>query len=114
QRIRDEAHRFAITYHRQLRDKRMTRSPLDEVKGLGPTRKKRLLKELGSARSVSRASLDELKALPWLPDAVAEAAYEALHPVTPPGRSGNRDLRSSRVSIATRAIENLSAEADDG
>ena len=98
QRIRDEAHRFAITYHRQLRDKRMTRSPLDDVKGLGPTRKKRLLKELGSARAVGRASLDELKALHWLPDAVAEAVYEALHPMTPPGR----------VSQAARVIQRLS------
>jgi excinuclease ABC subunit C len=84
QRIRDEAHRFAITYHRQLRGKRMTRSPLDDVKGLGPTRKKRLLKEMGSARAVTRASLDELKALPWLPDSVAEAVHDALHPRTGP------------------------------
>jgi excinuclease ABC subunit C len=90
QRIRDEAHRFAITYHRKLRDQRMTHSPLDDVKGLGPTRKKRLLKELGSARGVTRATLDELKALPWLPDAVAEAVYEAVHPSASPGRTGSR------------------------
>ncbi|HEY8544655.1 MAG TPA: excinuclease ABC subunit C, partial [Acidimicrobiales bacterium] len=80
QRIRDEAHRFAITYHRQLRGKRMTRSALDDVPGLGPTRKARLLKELGGARAVARAGLDDLKALSWLPDAVAEAVYERLHP----------------------------------
>jgi excinuclease ABC subunit C len=79
QRIRDEAHRFAITYHRQLRGKRMTRSALDGIPGLGPTRKKRLVKELGSARAVTRASLDELKALPWLPDTVAEAVHQHLH-----------------------------------
>jgi excinuclease ABC subunit C len=97
QRIRDEAHRFAITYHRQLRGKRMTRSPLDDVKGLGPTRRKRLLDELGSARAVSRASLDDLKALPWLPDAVAEAVHAALHPAATPGRRQtlNVGLRST-------------------
>jgi excinuclease ABC subunit C len=80
QRIRDEAHRFAITYHRQLRGKRMTKSTIDDVPGLGPTRRTRLLRELGGARGVARASLDDLKALSWLPDAVAEAVYDRLHP----------------------------------
>jgi excinuclease ABC subunit C len=79
QRIRDEAHRFAITYHRQLRGKRMTKSAIDDVPGLGPTRKTRLLRELGGARGVARASLDELKSLSWLPDTVAEAVYDNLH-----------------------------------
>jgi excinuclease ABC subunit C len=79
QRIRDEAHRFAITYHRQLRGKRMTRSVLDDVPGLGPVRRKRLLKELGGIRAVRTASIEELKALPWLPDAVAEAVYDRIH-----------------------------------
>ncbi|MFP4514180.1 MAG: excinuclease ABC subunit UvrC, partial [Acidimicrobiales bacterium] len=73
QRLRDESHRFAISYHRQLRNKRMTRSVLDDIPGLGPTRKKRLVKEMGGVNAVKRASLDELKALSWLPDAVAEA-----------------------------------------
>ncbi|MEY2571261.1 MAG: excinuclease subunit [Acidimicrobiaceae bacterium] len=81
QRIRDEAHRFAITFHRELRGKRMTTSVLDDVPGLGPTRKKRLVKELGSVKAVRDASLDELKGLSWLPDAVAEAVYEKVHEV---------------------------------
>ncbi|MEZ5209442.1 MAG: excinuclease ABC subunit UvrC [Acidimicrobiales bacterium] len=76
QRIRDEAHRFAITYHRQLRNKRMTRSVLDDIPGLGPTRRKRLVKELGGVGAVKRASLDELQALSWLPDTVAQAVYD--------------------------------------
>ncbi len=50
QRVRDEAHRFANSFHRELRDKRMTKSVLDDVPGLGPTRKQRLLKELGSVQ----------------------------------------------------------------
>ena len=73
QRLRDESHRFAITYQRQLRNKRMTKGFLDEIPGLGPTRRKRLIKEMGGVAAVRRASLDELRALPWLPDAVAEA-----------------------------------------
>jgi excinuclease ABC subunit C len=79
QRIRDEAHRFAITYHRQLRGKRMTVSALDGVPGLGPVRRKRLLKELGGVRAARDASLDDLRALTWLPDPVADAVYEKLH-----------------------------------
>jgi len=79
QRIRVESHRFAITYHRQLRDKRMTKSALDGIAGLGPTRKKRLTKELGGVNAVKRADLETLKALSWLPDQVAENVYRALH-----------------------------------
>jgi excinuclease ABC subunit C len=80
QRIRDEAHRFAITYHRELRGKRMTVSVLDGVAGLGPTRKKRLLKEMGGIRAVRAASLESLLALPWLPDSVGRAVFAATHP----------------------------------
>ncbi|MDH4170598.1 MAG: excinuclease ABC subunit UvrC [Acidimicrobiia bacterium] len=83
QRIRDESHRFAITYHRELRNKRMTKSVLDDIPGLGPTRRKRLVKELGGVRRVQQADLAELRELSWLPDAVAEAVYEHLH--TPGG-----------------------------
>jgi excinuclease ABC subunit C len=79
QRIRDEAHRFAITFHRELRGKRMTVSVLDGIPGLGPTRKKRLTKELGGVNAVKRASLEELQALPWLPEAVARAVHDKIH-----------------------------------
>lgn len=79
QRIRDESHRFALAYHRQLRSKRMTRSALDDIRGLGPARRKRLLKEFGSVKAVRAASLEDLRARSWLPDAVAEAVYEHLH-----------------------------------
>jgi excinuclease ABC subunit C len=79
QRIRDEAHRFAITYHRELRAKRMTTSVLDGIRGLGPTRQKRLTKELGGINAVKRAPLDELQALTWLPDAVAQAVHDKIH-----------------------------------
>jgi excinuclease ABC subunit C len=84
QQIRDEAHRFAITYHRQLRGKRMTTSVLDGIPGLGPARKKRLTKELGGVSGVRAASLETLTDLPWLPDAVATAVHQKLH--DPAGR----------------------------
>src|SRR5207253_9499738 len=79
QRIRDEAHRFAITYHRQLRGKRMTKSVIDDVPGLGPTRRARLLKEYGSVKRLRKLPEADLVALPWLPGAVARATYAALH-----------------------------------
>ncbi len=79
QRVRDEAHRFAITYHRQLRAKRMTTSVLDDIPGLGPARKARLLKELGSVTAVKKASAESLAALAWLPEKVAQAIQEKVH-----------------------------------
>ncbi|MCY3851308.1 MAG: excinuclease ABC subunit UvrC [Acidimicrobiaceae bacterium] len=87
QRIRDESHRFAVAYHRQLRDKRMTRSALDGVAGLGPARKKRLTRELGGVKAVRRAALADLKELSWLPDEVAENIYAHLHRVRPAPKS---------------------------
>ena len=82
QRIRDEAHRFAITFHRELRGKRMTRSVVDDIPGLGPTRKQRLLKELGGVTAVKQASVEDLRALSWLPDTVADAVFAKIHGVT--------------------------------
>jgi len=79
QQVRDEAHRFAITYHRKLRDKRMTKSILDDVVGLGPTRRTKLLKEFGSVKRLRELSEDELIAITWLPDPVARSTYAALH-----------------------------------
>jgi excinuclease ABC subunit C len=79
QQIRDEAHRFAITYHRNLRGKRMTASILDDIAGLGPGRKKRLVRELGGVNAVKAASREALGELSWLPDRVADAVYTKLH-----------------------------------
>lgn len=79
QRLRDESHRFAITYHRQLRNKRMTKSALDDIPGLGPARKAKLLKEFGSLKSVKNATESELQSLSWLPDDVAKNVWSHLH-----------------------------------
>ena len=80
QRIRDEAHRFANTFHRERRSKRMTASSLDGIAGLGEVRKKKLLKAMGGVTKVKQAELADLQALSFLPDAVAEAVYIKFHP----------------------------------
>ena len=80
QRIRDEAHRFANSFHRERRSKRMTVSALDGIPGLGEVRRKKLTKAFGGVNAVKRADLDELKALSFLPDAVAEAVHTKFHP----------------------------------
>lgn len=79
QRIRDEAHRFANSFHRELRGKRMTASSLDGIAGLGEARKKKLVEAMGGVNPVKKASLDDLRALSFLPDAVAEAIHEKFH-----------------------------------
>lgn len=79
QRIRDEAHRFANTFHRERRSKRMTKSALDDIPGLGEVRRKKLVKAMGGVNAVKRAELDELKSHGFLPDKVAEAIYDKFH-----------------------------------
>ena len=76
QRIRDESHRFAITYHRQLRKKDMKNSVLDGVSGLGPSRRARLIKEFGSINKIRQATLEDLLKLTWLPEEVAKSIYQ--------------------------------------
>jgi excinuclease ABC subunit C len=79
QRIRDEAHRFANTFHRERRSKRMTSSALDGIAGLGEVRRKKLVRSLGGVNAVKKADLEELKGLSFLPDSVAEAVHERFH-----------------------------------
>ncbi len=76
--VRDEAHRFAITFHRELRDKGMVASILDDVPGLGPKRKKLLLKHFGSVKRMREASLEEIAAVPGIPQQVAEDLYAVI------------------------------------
>lgn len=79
QRLRDEAHRFAIGAHRQKRKKAMGASPLDEVPGIGPARKRALLLHFGTARAVRNASLDDLQAAPGVSASVAQKLYDYFH-----------------------------------
>ncbi|MCE6994892.1 excinuclease ABC subunit UvrC [Saccharothrix sp. S26] len=78
QRVRDEAHRFAIAYHRQKRSKRMTTSALDEVPGLGQTRKAALLKHFGSLKKLREASVEEISVVPGVGRRTAEAVHATL------------------------------------
>ena len=79
QRLRDEAHRFAIGTHRTKRAKDQIRSPLDEIAGIGAARKKALLLHFGSAKAVSRAGLADLAAVPGISEAVAKRIYDHFH-----------------------------------
>ncbi|HEU0098206.1 MAG TPA: excinuclease ABC subunit UvrC [Allosphingosinicella sp.] len=80
QRLRDEAHRFAIGAHRQKRAKSMTASPLDEVPGIGPSRKRALLMHFGTAKAVRGAALEDLEKAPGISRAMARGIYDYFHP----------------------------------
>jgi excinuclease ABC subunit C len=79
QRIRDEAHRFAITFHRSKRGRSMVEGTLDGVRGVGPARRRRILEYFGSLDALREASLDDLRGLDWLPSDVAAEVYRRLH-----------------------------------
>ena len=85
QHIRDEAHRFAITYHRTKREKRALRSPLDDIPGVGPTRKKALLRRFGSLSRLRSASAGEIAQVPGIGPALARTIDEHLHTLRPVG-----------------------------
>jgi excinuclease ABC subunit C len=79
QRLRDEAHRFAIGTHRAKRSKAIAANPLDEIPGIGPTRKRALLQHFGSAKAVSRAGVADLKEVPGISAQMAQAIYDFFH-----------------------------------
>ncbi|MER0237245.1 excinuclease ABC subunit UvrC [Fulvimarina sp. MAC8] len=79
QRLRDEAHRFAIGTHRAKRKKEMIKNPLDEIAGIGPTRKRALLQHFGTAKAVSRAGLPDLRAVDGISETIAKLVYDHFH-----------------------------------
>jgi excinuclease ABC subunit C len=85
QRVRDEAHRFAITYHRQKRGKAATSSALDDVPGLGPARRQALLKHFGSVRKLTAATVEEIAAVPGIGPRLAATVSAALGSNQAPG-----------------------------
>jgi len=78
QRIRDEAHRFAVTYHQKIRQRRAVRSILDEVPGVGPARKRALLRKFGSVKGMRGATADELAQVPGVSSALAARIQEVI------------------------------------
>jgi excinuclease ABC subunit C len=76
--VRDESHRFAITYHRELRDKSMTAGVLDDVPGVGPKRKKALMKAFGSMKRLRAASVEQIAGVPGVSEDVARRVWDTL------------------------------------
>ena len=79
QQVRDESHRFAITYHRKLRSKNISASSLDDIVGIGKKRKVALLKEFGSVDNIKNASVDELSKIEGMNQKTAENVYNYYH-----------------------------------
>ncbi len=100
QRVRDEAHRFAITYHRAKRSKALAMSELDAVPGLGPARRATLLRHFGSVRKIAGATEAEIAELPGIGPRLASAVLTALAPGHPNGENqrqgGRRETRGCR------------------
>ncbi|SDQ11225.1 excinuclease ABC subunit UvrC [Actinopolyspora saharensis] len=109
QRVRDEAHRFAVSYHRKKRSARMSGSQLDGIPGLGETRKKALLKHFGSVRKIRRATIEEITAVPGFGNRLAETVHHAL---ADEGSSGGES--SDGGEHARGEGETVSGEVEDG
>ncbi len=107
QRVRDESHRFAITYHRQTRRKGMLRSALDDIPGIGEAYQKRLLNHFGSVRAMREASVEDFEQVKGIGHAKAEAIHRALHAsgenVAENGNPGNGSDASPKDGIKTGA-----------
>jgi len=90
QHLRDEAHRFAITYHREKRARRALRSPLDDIPGVGASRKKALLKRFGSLARLRTAEPEEIRQVPGVGKALAQTIYDHLHGVAVPDQASRK------------------------
>jgi excinuclease ABC subunit C len=104
QRVRDEAHRFAITYHRAKRGKAATASALDAVPGLGPARRAALLKAFGSVKALSSARAEEIAAVPGIGPKLAETVLAALHAV--PGSTVLANTGLANTGLANTGLAN--------
>ena len=78
-RIQDEAHRFAIEYHRSLRSKSQVKSSLDDIPGVGPSRRKALMRNFKSIEDIRNASVEELSQVPEIPESTARQIYDFFH-----------------------------------
>ncbi|MGC4834609.1 excinuclease ABC subunit UvrC [Micromonospora vinacea] len=119
QRVRDEAHRFAITFHRQRRSKRMTESALDHVPGLGEVRRKALLRHFGSLKRLSAATVEEITEVPGVGRRTAEAILAALDTDTKAGdgttaKAGDGTTAKAGDGAEAKAGDDTTAKAGDG
>mgnify|MGYP001367799843 CR=1 FL=1 len=89
ERLRDEAHRFAVTYHRKLRGRTQLNTALDDIPGIGPQRRKALLRYFGSVSKLQEAGIEELQRVPGLPAAVADCLFRHFHPAPGLGEPGS-------------------------
>lgn len=99
--VRDESHRFAITFHRELRDKAMTVSILDEIDGVGPKRKRAIMRHFGSFRRLREASPDEIAAVKGVPHAVAEEIWSTLRAWNAEKDAGSIDESGDKSTFAS-------------
>jgi excinuclease ABC subunit C len=123
QRVRDEAHRFAITFHRERRSKRMTASVLDEISGLGEVRRKALLRKFGSLRKLGAATVEEILEVPGIGRRTAEAIVAALNDEAPtkteaPARTdeapkGETEAETTSEAEMTSEAETTTADEPD-
>jgi excinuclease ABC subunit C len=105
QRLRDEAHRFAITAHRKRRSKGMTTSVLDDIPGLGPARQAALLRHFGSVKRLRAASADEIASVQGMGDRTAAAVVAALNPVPDTNEGTSRPGASDQVSASAGMLD---------
>ena len=100
QRIRDEAHRFAISFHRNLRSKSSLKSPIDMVTGIGPKRKRMLLRRFGSLQGIKEASVEDIAAVPG-PDQIARGTTETDHLIGPthPGFIHRNPVTADQIAL---------------
>jgi excinuclease ABC subunit C len=104
QRVRDEAHRFAITYHRQKRSTSMLVSLLDDVPGLGDTRRKALMKKFGSLKRLRAASVEELMTVPGIGRRTAEAVQAAIAEPAPEQGPGTEPATGQAAQQAAAGV----------
>src|SRR5205823_13465193 len=112
-RIRDEAHRFAVTFHKKLRRRRTLRSALEDVPGVGQKRKRELLKTFGSLKKIRESSVEELARAPGMTTGAAEAVvryFRGDEPPPPPPAEAERD--DVAEDAAAEELDDLASEAD--
>lgn len=110
-RIRDEAHRFAITFHRELQRKAGTRSGLEDIPGIGPGRRRALLRHFGSLKRVRAASADELAEVPGVGRTAARAVHRALHPGRDPTASEPREGARKDGKLPAESVDSMNRDA---